>query len=130
MGSEMCIRDRVVASRSGHEHAGNPGSDGTRRVLSRTEILPPGTVCTETYLVIGHYKTEEEARNLLTYMKTRLFRFLMSLFMYSHGITRDTFAYVPILDMTKTWTDEKLAKRYKLNAEEVAFVESKIREWD
>ncbi len=36
-------------------------------------------------------------------MKTRFFRFLMSLFMYSHGITKDTYAFIPTLDMTKRW---------------------------
>jgi site-specific DNA-methyltransferase (adenine-specific) len=126
-GVEMIDEWKVIASRSGHEHAGNPGTDGTRRVLARTDVLPPGTVCTETYLVIGSYSTEQKAHNLLTYMKTRFFRFLMSLFMYSHGITRDTFAFIPILDMTKKWTDKKLYKRYKLKEDEVAFIESKIR---
>jgi len=126
-GIEMIDRWKVVASRSGHEHAGNPGTDGKRRVLARTDVLPPGMVCTETYLVIGHYSTEEEARNLLAYMKTRFFRFLMFLFMFSHGITRDTFAFIPILDMTKQWTDEKLYKRYGLTKDEIAFIESKIR---
>ena len=126
-GVEMIDKWKVVASRSGHEHAGNPGIDGARRVLARTDVLPPGTVCTETYLVIGSYPTEQEARNLLAYMKTRFFRFLMSLFMYSHGITRDTFAFIPILDMTKNWTDRKLYRRFKLTEDEIAFVESKIR---
>lgn len=129
-GIEMIDRWKVISSRSGHEHAGNPGTDGTRRVLSRTDVLPPGTVCTETYLVIGHYATEAEAQNLLLYMKTRFFRFLMSLFMYSHGITKDTFTYIPILDMTRVWTDADLAKRYKLTSDEVTFIESKIRAWE
>jgi site-specific DNA-methyltransferase (adenine-specific) len=129
-GIEMIDRWKVISSRSGHEHAGNPGTDGTRRVLARIDVLPPGTVCTETYLVIGHYATEKEARNLLLYMKTRFFRFLMALFMYSHGITKDTFAYIPILDMTRRWTDADLAERYKLAPDEVAFIESKIRAWE
>jgi site-specific DNA-methyltransferase (adenine-specific) len=130
VGVDMIDKWKVIASRSGHEHAGNPGKDGTRRVFSRTAILPPGTICTETYLVIGNYSTEEEAINLLAYMKTRFFRFLMSVFMYSHGITKDTFAFVPILDMSKRWTDEKLYKRYELTREEIAFIESKIRPMD
>lgn len=129
-GIEMIDKWKVVCSRSGHEHAGNPGPDGLRRVLSRTEVLPPGTVCTETYLVIGSYDTENEARNLLAYMKTRTFRFLMSLFMYSHGITKDTFAYIPILDMTRRWTDADLATRYELTSDEVALIQSKIRAWE
>lgn len=129
-GIEMIDQWKVISSRSGHEHAGNPGKDGTRRVLARTDILPPGTVCTETYLVIGSYNSELEARNLHAYMKTRFFRFLMTLFMYSHGITKDTFAFIPILDMQKKWNDNELAERYNLTADEVAFIESKIRAWD
>ncbi len=127
VGVEMIDKWKVISSRSGHEHAGNPGPDGTRRVLAKTVILPPGTICTETYLVIGSYATQEQADNLLVYMKTRFFRFLMSLFMYSHGITKDTYAFIPILDMTKRWTDESLYDRYGLNREEIAFIESKIR---
>ena len=106
VGVEMIDKWKVISSRSGHEHAGNPGTDGTRRVLAKTVVLPPGTICTETYLVIGSYSTQEQANNLLVYMKTRFFRFLMSLFMYSHGITKDTYAFIPILDMTKRWTDQ------------------------
>lgn len=126
-GVEMIDKWKVIASRSGHEHAGNPGTDGSRRVLAKTAILPPGTVCTETYLVIGNYPTESQAQNLLAYMKTRFFRFFMSLFMYSHGITKDTFAFIPILDMTVRWTDSELHRRYGLTKEEIAFIESKIR---
>ena len=127
VGVEMIDKWKVICSRSGHEHAGNPGADGTRRVLAKTVVLPPGTICTETYLVIGTYSTQEEANNLLAYMKTRFFRFLMSLFMYSHGITKDTYAFIPILDMTKRWTDSHLYERYGLNREEIVFIESKVR---
>jgi site-specific DNA-methyltransferase (adenine-specific) len=126
-GVEMIDKWKVVASRSAHEHAGKPDKDGTRRVLSRTAVLPPGTVCTETYLVIGSYETEQEARNLLVYMKTRLFRFLMSLLMYSHGITRNTFELVPQLEMWRAWSDTVLYARYGLTFDEIEFIESKIR---
>jgi site-specific DNA-methyltransferase (adenine-specific) len=130
VGVEMIDKWKVISSRSGHEHAGNPGIDGARRVLAKTIVLPPGSICTETYLVIGSYSTEKEANNLLAYMKMRFFRFLMSLLMYGHGITKDTFALIPILDMNKRWTDEELYKRYDLTEEEIAFIESKIRPMD
>jgi len=126
-GVDMIDKWKVICSRSGHEHAGNPGADGTRRVLAKAVVLPPGTICTETYLVIGSYDTETEARNLLAYMKTRFFRFLMSLFMYSHSITKDTFAFIPILDMTQRWTDDRLSERYKLTEEDISFIRAKIR---
>ena len=126
-GLDMIDKWKVISSRSGTEHAGNPGKDGSRRVLAKVEILPPGTVCTETYLVIGTYAAKAHARNLVAYMETRFFRFLMSLFMYSHGITKDTFALIPILDMSKRWTDEGLYKRYGFTREDIEFIESRIR---
>ncbi|MFZ1736193.1 MAG: Eco57I restriction-modification methylase domain-containing protein [Candidatus Moraniibacteriota bacterium] len=127
VGVEMIDRWKVILSRSGHEHAGNPGSDGKRRVLSKSVILQPGVICTETYLVVGSYATQDEAKNLLTFMRTRFFRFLMSILMYSHGITKDTFTFIPILDMKVRWTDQELYKRYGLNDDEVRFIESRIR---
>jgi site-specific DNA-methyltransferase (adenine-specific) len=127
VGVEMIDKWKVISSRSGHEHAGNPGADGKRRVLAKIEVLPPGTICTETYLVIGSYLKEEHARNLVTYMKTRFFRFLLSLSMYSHSITKDTYEFIPILDMTKHWSDNQLYRRYDLSKDEIDFIESRIR---
>jgi site-specific DNA-methyltransferase (adenine-specific) len=129
-GVEMIDKWKVISSRSGHEHAGDPGKGGKRRVLAVIDALPPGTICTETYLVIGSYTKEAHARNLITYMQTRFFRFLISLLMYSHSITKNTYAFVPILDMGINWTDDKLYKRYNLTKDEIEFIESKIRPMD
>ncbi len=127
VGTEMIDKWKVITSYVGYDHAGNPGKDGRRRVLSKIDILPPGTICTETYLVIGTYKGETEAHNLISYMKTRLFRFLVSQFMYSHHITKESYSLVPILNMSTGWTDEKLYRKYSLTKDEIAFIESKIR---
>lgn len=127
VGVEMIDEWKVVTSYVGYDHAGNPGKDGKRRVLSKVDILPPGTICTETYLVIGSYKKKAHAVNLVRYMKTRFFRFLVAQFMYSHHITKDSYSFVPVLDMATEWTDEKLYTRYGLTKEEIAFIESKIR---
>lgn len=127
VGNDIIDKWKVITSYVGYDHAGNPGSDGRRRVFSKIDILRPGTICNETYLVVGSYKTQTEAKNLVSYMKTRFFRFLVSQFMYSHHITKDSYSLVPILDMTQEWTDEKLYKRYGLTQEEIAFIDSKIR---
>jgi site-specific DNA-methyltransferase (adenine-specific) len=130
VGTEMIDKWKVITSYVGYDHAGNPGTDGRRRVFSRMDILPPGTICTETYLVVGSYNTKKEAANLVAYMKTRFFRFLVSQFMYSHHLTKSAYDLVPILDMTVEWSDAKLAKRYGLTDEEVVFIASKIRPYD
>jgi len=127
VGIEMIDEWKVITSYVGYDHAGNPGKDGRRRVFSKIDILPPGTICTETYLVVGAFKKKSHASNLVDYMKTRFFRFLVAQFMYSHHITKDSYSFVPLLDMSTKWPDELLFKRYGLTNEEIAFIESKIR---
>lgn len=121
---------KVITSYVGYDHAGNPGKDGKRKVFSKIDILPPGTICTETYLVIGAFESKIEAQNLVDYMKTRFFRFLVSQFMYSHHITKESYQFVPIVNFTQHWTDIKLFKKYGLTKEEVLFIESAIRPMD
>ena len=126
-GHEMISKFKVLTSYVAYDHGGNPGKDGTRKVFSKIQIAPPGAVCTETYLVIGAFDTEEEAQSLVTYMKTRFFRFLVSLTMFSHHITKSGYQFVPIQDFSKPWTDEELYDKYELSQEEVDFIQSMIR---
>lgn len=126
-GLDMIDKWKVITSYVAYDHAGNPGKDGRRKVFSKIDVLPPGTVCTETYLVIGAYEAEHKAKNLIEYMKTKFFRFLVSQFMYSHHLTRSAYEFVPALDMISPWNDVELGLRYDLTQEEIGFIDSKIR---
>ncbi len=126
-GKEMVGKWKVMTSKTSHDHAGQPDNDGTRRVLSRVEILEPNYVCTESYIILGSFAEEEKAQHCLQYAKTKFVRFLVSLLSFSQDITRDRFAFVPLVDMNELWTDEKLYKKYGLTQEEIAFIESMIR---
>tara|TARA_R110002124_G_scaffold183401_4_gene350800 strand:+ start:23274 stop:24836 length:1563 start_codon:yes stop_codon:yes gene_type:complete len=127
VGKSIIDKWKVITSYVAYDHAGNPGKDGRRKVFSKINVLPPQTICTETYLVVGAYKSEIEAKNLIEYMKTTFFRFLVSQFMYSHHLTKSAYEFVPILDMKLEWNDEKLAEYFNLNEEEVRFILEKIR---
>ena len=127
VGKELIDQWKVITSYVAYDHAGNPGKDGRRKVFSKIDILPPGAICTETYLVIGASDTRAKAENLLAYMKTKFFRFLVSQFMYSHHLTKSTYDLVPALDMDVSWTDESLAERYGLSAQDSDFIDAKIR---
>lgn len=129
-GKEMINKWKVITSYVGYDHAGNPGKDGKRRVLSRIDILPPKTICTETYLVIGSFDSKEEADNLVKYMKTKFFRYLMSVFMVSHHITKDAYRLVPQQDFSKVWDDEALFNKYDISKEERLFIDTNIREME
>ena len=89
----------------------------------------PGTICTETYLVVGAELdlTQEEASNLSDYLRTRFARFLLSLAKISQHGTSKTYRFIPLQDFSKSWTDAELYAKYGLTAEEIDFIESKIK---
>ena len=126
-GKEMISKWKVMTSKTSHDHAGQPDKDGKRRVLSRVEILKPEQICTESYIILGAFTTKKRAENCLKYVKTSFVRFLVSTLSFSQDITRKRFAYVPLADFDKEWTDEKLYKKYKLTKDEIEFIESIIR---
>ena len=76
------------------------------------------------------FDTEKEAKNMVGYMKTLFFRFLVSQLMFSHHITKNAYQFVPVQDCKQEWTDEKLNKKYGLSEEEVAFIDASIRAYD
>lgn len=123
VGNNIIKKWKVITSKTSYDHAGQPNKDGMRRVLSIIEILPPKTICTETYIVAGAYGTKAEAENLVNYLKTKFLRFLVAQLSFSQDITKERFSFVPQLDMKKTWNDSKLYKRYGLTAEEIEFIE-------
>ncbi len=126
-GIELILKWKVLLSKTSNDHAGQPDKEGKRRIFSRIEVMPPGTVCTESYLVVCGYNSEEEAKNMVNYLKTKFVRFLVSTILLTQNITKGKFVFVPNLDMKKSWTDDMLYKRYGLTEEEINFIESKIR---
>lgn len=118
---------KVITSKASHDHAGQPDKDGKRRVLSRTEIIEPNTVCTESYIVLGCFKSNIEAQNCYKYVITKFVRFLVSLLSFSQDITRDKFSFVPMQNFSKPWTDEELYAKYGLTEDAIAFIDSMIR---
>lgn len=96
--------------------------------LSRPIIAEPGTACSETYLVAGRFSTEDEAERYAAYLRTRFVRFLVSLRKATQHATRDVYSFVPDIPLDRTWTDEALYERYGITRDEVAFVESQVKE--
>ena len=104
---------------------GTSGRDDVS-ILGEPVIAGPGTACTETYLVIGVYESEAEARNLAAYMKTRFVRFLVSLRKITQNITRGSYRFVPNLPVNQYWTDANLYARYGITSDEASFIGSLI----
>ena len=118
---------KLIISYLTAEHAGMPDKQGLFKVLSTNEIIGPQSACTETYLLIGHSKSEKNIRNLHKYLRTKFVRFLLLIASAGQHITRATFQFVPLQDFSKPWTDEELYKKYGLTDEEIQFIDSMIR---
>ena len=96
------------------------------KFLSKPIIAEPGTACTETYVVAGHFSDQQSAKNYASYLRTRFVRFLVSLRKVTQHATRDVYAFVPDLPLDQPWTDEKLYKRYGLTPDEIVFIEAQV----
>lgn len=109
------------------EHAGNPDKNGMYRVLSRMELLNPGEICTQSYLIACPSYNKTIAQNTYDYLRTKFVRFLLLQTLVGMNISISNFEFVPWLDFTHSWTDEELYKKYNLTQEEIDFIESMIR---
>ena len=84
-------------------------------------------MCTETFLLIGAFKTEEEQLNCLSYINTKLFKVLLYFGKGTMQVNRSVFGLIPLQDFSKAWTDEELYKKYNLDEAEITFIESMIK---
>jgi site-specific DNA-methyltransferase (adenine-specific) len=101
-------------------------------VLGQPFIGEANSACSQTYLVIGydpvnHNFSKEECKNIASYNSTKFFRYLVSLKKRTQNGPRHVYQFVPVQDFTKSWTDEKLYKKYKLTQAEIAYIEKMIR---
>ena len=100
------------------------------KFLSKPIVAEPGTACTETYLVAGHFDTEAEAKSYASYLRTRFVRFLVSLRKSTQDAAKGVYGFVPEVPLDEDWTDAKLYARYGLNAQDIAFIESQVAPHD
>lgn len=108
------------------------GSDGGKKlpdvVLGTPLIATPPSVCTQTYLAMGPFGSEEQALSAESYVRTRFFRFLVSLRKISQHALRSTYTWVPIQSWDRTWTDEELSAKYSLTESDQEYIAYMIKD--
>ena len=103
------------------------GEDFPHQILNTPLLGEPQTCCTETYMVIGPTTDKSICENELSYIKTRFFRFLVMLKKNTQHAPAKVYQFVPMQDFSHPWADEMLYKKYNLDKDEIAFIESMIR---
>lgn len=106
--------------------------------LSAPFVSSPGEGYTQTYIGIGAFDEREAAERVCTYIKTKFLRTMLGVLKITQHNDISTWNYVPLQDFTAAsdidWTqpipliDQQLYRKYGLTDEEVAFIESHVKE--
>ena len=98
----------------------------------------PGTGNTETYISIGKFNSEQEAKALMKYIKSKFARSLLGILKRTHHLTPEVWKYVPLQNFTPSsdidWSksiaeiDEQLFDKYGLDERERNFIRTKVKE--
>lgn len=95
-------------------------------VLGEPIALAPGSACTQTYLVAGLFDARGETENYAHYLCTKFVRFLVLQRKITQHVTPDRFRFVPMMDMTRRWTDPELYEHFGLDQDEIDYIEKRV----
>lgn len=104
--------------------------------ISHPIITPPETGHTDTYLSIGAFDLEAEARNCMKFILTKFCRAMLGVLKVTQHNSQDTWAKVPLQDFSSNsdvpWhldssnLDEYFYKKYGFSKEEIEFIDSHV----
>lgn len=135
--NHLLSKYKILMSKVTAEHAGEPDKKGQFKIISRTEIIGPNDVCTDSYLIVGTSESKLVVENEYKYIQTRFLRFLLMLSVSSINLSSEKFQFIPLQDFTSTsdinWSrsiseiDTQLYAKYGLSEDEISFIESMIK---
>jgi hypothetical protein len=106
--------------------------------IGPTVILKPFEAYTQTFLGVGAFDSEEEAKGIEKYLKTKFCRTLLGVLKITQHVTPECYKFVPLQDFTENsdidWSksiheiDLQLYRKYGLDEKEIAFIESHVKE--
>jgi hypothetical protein len=116
------------------------GSGAFGEILSSPLIGNPQIATTQTFLTIGSFENESNAKAVLKYICSKFTRALLGVLKVTQHITSPKWKYVPLQDFTATsdidWSqpisgiNQQLYKKYELDKTEIEFIESHVKEME
>lgn len=114
------------------------GSGNFGEPLSTEIIAEPGVGYTQTFIGIGGFENKSEAINASKYVKTKFVRAMLGILKITQDCPAPKWRYVPLQNFTSSsdidWSksiadiDRQLYAKYGLDDNEVAFIESHVKE--
>lgn len=116
------------------------GNGTLGETLTDPFVKGPGVGHTQTYISIGSFDAEDEAIAVLTYLKTKFLRTLLSALKVTQDNKKSVWKLIPLQDFTSSsdidWSqsiadiDKQLYKKYGLSQEEIDFIETHVKEME
>ena len=120
-----------------------PKSNGSGKFgepMSAPAIGTPGMGHTQTFLSMGAFATRFEAEALNKYVQGKFARALLGILKVTQDNKKSVWKYVPMQDFSSKsdidWSqsiskiDHQLYSKYGLDADEISFIESNVKEMD
>lgn len=121
-----------------------PGANGSGvigEVISKPIIGLPAIGHNQTFVSLGDFNTEYEAKALLNYIKSKFGRAMLGIMKTTqNNQAKDTWSKIPMQDFTQNsdidWTksvneiDQQLYKKYGFDQNEINFIENKVKAMD
>ena len=118
--------------------AGQIGTPIPARIVGVPIISEPGCAYTQTFIGIGAFDNIDEANNASKYIKSKFARVMVGVKKATQHTPRPVWQYVPLQNFTPSsdidWSlpipdiDRQLYRKYGLTDEEIAFIESHVKE--
>ena len=121
-GKDLIDKPKALIS-----YAYNAGDSYPHQIIGKPIEADGLCCCSETYLVVGPFESNQQVKNAISYIQTKFFRFMVMLKKSSQHATAGVYSFVPIQDFSEPWSDSKLFTKYSLTNEEVAFVDKMIK---
>jgi site-specific DNA-methyltransferase (adenine-specific) len=86
----------------------------------------PNTVCSGTYIVAGPFTSKKYAENIISYINTKFFHFLLSLMKITQDTAKSVYQYIPMQDFSEEWNDTKLFNKYNFSKEEIEYINEMV----
>ena len=120
-----CITSIIISGGGGEAY----DSDGKFSRYFNCYIIGPNQVPKGSFPVLKYFDTRSEADSFVSYTKTKLFQFLFILGVCGTTLTREFFRFVPDpVKFDHIFTDAELYQKYDLTPDEIAIIESVIKE--
>ena len=134
--SKNIAKYKILLSKS--NGASGTLSEEPARMITMPSIGEPYLGYTRTFIGIGALETLVEAEAALKYIKGKFCRLMLGVLKVTQDNNPDKWKYVPLQDFTSSsdidWSvsvaeiDRQLYKKYNLSEEEIAFIETKVKE--